>query len=173
MNREFTILERYHRSVMDRHREYGDESQESSGGRNMNFFLKPLKHMVFCIVFVSILSVVFFLYWMHDTGCLICDSTALSHRETDDQFGFCSPNGLVQPDDDFHPQVVLSHAMRAITDFPIVPVDEAERKLDPAELVLGVTVGGESRAYPINALTGPHREIINDQLGGQAIAATW
>ena len=40
-------------------------------------------------------------------------------------------------------------------------------------LVLGVTVGEESRAYPINMLTGPSREILNDALGGRAIAATW
>jgi hypothetical protein len=41
------------------------------------------------------------------------------------------------------------------------------------ELVLGVVVNGEARAYPINMLTGPSREIINDTLGGTAIAATW
>ena len=41
------------------------------------------------------------------------------------------------------------------------------------ELVLGVTVGDESRAYPLDQLTGPVREIINDTLGGTAIAATW
>ncbi len=41
------------------------------------------------------------------------------------------------------------------------------------ELVLGVTVANESRAYPINQLTKPTREIINDTLGDQPIAATW
>jgi hypothetical protein len=46
-------------------------------------------------------------------------------------------------------------------------------QINPTELVLGVTVNGQSRAYPINMLTGPQREIINDQLGGHAIAATW
>jgi hypothetical protein len=39
--------------------------------------------------------------------------------------------------------------------------------------VLGVVVGKEARAYPINMLTNPTREIINDKLGGRAIAATW
>jgi len=39
--------------------------------------------------------------------------------------------------------------------------------------VLAVTVGEQSRAYPINMLTGPEREILNDTLGGRAIAATW
>ena len=41
------------------------------------------------------------------------------------------------------------------------------------ELVLGVVIGHQARAYPINMLTGPSREIFNDELGGQAIAATW
>jgi hypothetical protein len=40
-------------------------------------------------------------------------------------------------------------------------------------LVLGVTIGKASRAYPINMLTNPTREIINDKLGGKNIAATW
>jgi hypothetical protein len=39
--------------------------------------------------------------------------------------------------------------------------------------VLGVSIGDQSRAYPINMLTGPRREIINDELAGHAIAATW
>ena len=30
-----------------------------------------------------------------------------------------------------------------------------------------------ARAYPINMLTGPHREIINDKIGETAFAATW
>ena len=41
------------------------------------------------------------------------------------------------------------------------------------ELVLGVVVSGKARAYPLNMLTGPRREIINDKLGGRHIAATW
>jgi hypothetical protein len=49
----------------------------------------------------------------------------------------------------------------------------AERVVRPNELVLGVVVEGKARAYPINMLTGPRREIINDELGGKAIAATW
>jgi hypothetical protein len=58
-----------------------------------------------------------------------------------------------------------------ITEFPIVPANKAG--LEPNELVLGVMINGESRAYPINMLTGPSREILNDRLGGTAIAATW
>jgi hypothetical protein len=57
--------------------------------------------------------------------------------------------------------------------FPVKPIREVRDVLNPSELVLGVTVDKESRAYPINMLTGPQREIFNDTLGGKAIAATW
>ena len=58
-----------------------------------------------------------------------------------------------------------------ITDFPIDSAEESS--LHDEELVLGISIGDESRAYPINALTGPSREIINDTLGNLAIVATW
>jgi hypothetical protein len=62
--------------------------------------------------------------------------------------------------------------MRPIMDAPFLAADMATRVND-ADLVLGVVVGDAARAYPINMLTGPSREIINDTLGGRAIAATW
>ncbi len=61
----------------------------------------------------------------------------------------------------------------AWTKFPVKAVREVGDMLAANELVLGVTVGKEARAYPINMLTGPQREILNDTLGGKAIAATW
>jgi hypothetical protein len=61
----------------------------------------------------------------------------------------------------------------ALTEFPRRPVPEAASELNPDELVLGVEVGEEARAYPINMLSGPNREIFNDTLGGRPIAATW
>jgi hypothetical protein len=74
--------------------------------------------------------------------------------------------------DDFKPMRVVQ-AFPPLTRFPIKSIRAARDSLSPAELVLGVTVGKESRAYPINMLTGPEREILNDTLGGRAIAATW
>ena len=56
---------------------------------------------------------------------------------------------------------------------PYVTAEDANPQLNPNELVLGVEVDGHSRAYPINMLTSPSREIFNDQLGDQFIAATW
>ena len=74
----------------------------------------------------------------------------------------------------FAPRVVIPRAFAAITNAPVLAADKAsERVVRPNELVLGVVVDGKARAYPINMLTGPRREIINDELGGKAIAATW
>ena len=55
----------------------------------------------------------------------------------------------------------------------IMSLDEAAGVIEDDELVIGVTINGQSRAYPINVLTGPSREIFNDELGGERIAATW
>jgi len=83
-----------------------------------------------------------------------------------------NPDSLTGQTRDFRPIQVVK-AFPAITKFPVKSVREAGDSLNPTELVLGVTVGKESRAYPINMLTGPQREILNDTLGGKAIAATW
>ncbi len=73
--------------------------------------------------------------------------------------------------DDYQPKTVLEKPLRPITDPPTTSAQSAE--IDDNELVIGVEVNGEARAYSINQLTGPSREIINDELGGTAIAATW
>lgn len=73
---------------------------------------------------------------------------------------------------DFKPVRVV-RPFPPLTSFPIKPAREAGDALNPSELVLGVTVNRESRAYPINMLTGPEREILNDTLGDLPIAATW
>ena len=74
--------------------------------------------------------------------------------------------------DGFNPHKVVK-AFPAITDPRIVTVDEAGRFVEGNELVLGVVIEKQARAYPLNMLTNPTREIINDRLGGSAIAATW
>ena len=74
--------------------------------------------------------------------------------------------------DEFRPRKVVN-AFPVITNPKIVTVDEAGRFVEGNELVLGVVIGEQARAYPINMLTNPTREIINDRLGGRAIAATW
>ncbi len=71
----------------------------------------------------------------------------------------------------YEPRQVLRNPIRPIVDPSIVDVEKAE--IAPNELVIGAEVDGVARAYSINQLTGPQREIINDELGGSAIAATW
>jgi len=71
---------------------------------------------------------------------------------------------------EFRPMRVV-RPFEPITDIPVVKAGESD--LADNELVLGVVVNGKARAYPINMLTGPTREILNDTLGNRAIAATW
>jgi len=42
---------------------------------------------------------------------------------------------------------------------------------DPEDEVIGVELGGESRAYPVRYLN--YHEIVNDTVGGVPVAATW
>ena len=68
---------------------------------------------------------------------------------------------------------------RVVRPFPalknprVIKASAVKNQVTDAELVLGVEINGKARAYPINMLTGPSREVINDVVGGRAIAATW
>lgn len=75
-------------------------------------------------------------------------------------------------DRQFQPRRVLG-IQPAIVNPPTLPAREVRDQVVDNELVLGTVVAGQARAYPINMLTGPRREIVNDTLGGRAIAATW
>lgn len=48
---------------------------------------------------------------------------------------------------------------------------EADKQYQPDELVLGVEINGDARAYSIPYLSG--HEIVNDTVGGEPIAVTW
>ena len=67
----------------------------------------------------------------------------------------------------------LMGPQKPITDAEVLRPEEVGDQVLGGELVLGVVVNGEARAYPINMLSGARREIINDRLGGAPIAATW
>lgn len=73
---------------------------------------------------------------------------------------------------DFNPRQVVK-PFPSIQNPEIATSDEAGKWVIAKELVLGVVVADEARAYPINQLTNPTREIINDTLGDRSIAATW
>lgn len=74
--------------------------------------------------------------------------------------------------EEFKPRQVVP-AFDAITKPETALASEADKWIKDDELVLGVTIDDQSRAYSINMLTNPTREIINDSLGGRSIAATW
>lgn len=89
-------------------------------------------------------------------------------------FPFVFSSAGVVADDAFNPRKVIDRPFDPIVSPEIATAKEADGVMvKDEELVLGVVVGEAARAYPINTLTGPRREIINDVLGGRSIAATW
>lgn len=62
-------------------------------------------------------------------------------------------------------------AIQAIDNPDIYSADEADQEYEPEELVLGISIAGESRAYSTSFLDS--HEIVNDNLGGRKIAVTW
>jgi len=66
-----------------------------------------------------------------------------------------------------------SGVRKPIVDAPFLKASEVTDQVSDNELVLGVVIERQARAYPINMLTGPSREIINDKIGHTNFAATW
>ena len=62
-------------------------------------------------------------------------------------------------------------AIKAILEPRLVDVEWANQQMYDTEQVIGVSIGGEHRAYPIYMLSS--REIVNDVVGGKPIAVTW
>ena len=46
-----------------------------------------------------------------------------------------------------------------------------DSNLQPEELVMGVEINGDARAYPVGVLRG--REMVNDEIGGTPVLVTW
>ncbi len=66
-------------------------------------------------------------------------------------------------------QLLPRDAIRPIYEPGFIPPDEAD--LREEELVIGVSINGDSRAYPISILR--RREMVNDAVGGRPILVTW
>lgn len=111
-------------------------------------------------------------------GVVLCTFVALRihdwiawHNQQIDS-GFEPLTGLTPSPENFAPLRAVPRPP-LVSDFETMSAALADAILEDDELVVGVEVNGEARAYPINMLTGPDREIINDELGGRAISATW
>ncbi len=62
-------------------------------------------------------------------------------------------------------------AIPAIDNPVFYNASEADLEYDPEELVLGVSIDGEHRAYSTSLLNG--HEIVNDTIAGRPISVTW
>ena len=59
----------------------------------------------------------------------------------------------------------------AILEPDMISADLAAIQMDPNERVLGLSINGDHRAYPLNMLS--RHEIVNDTVGGKPVAVTW
>ena len=66
-------------------------------------------------------------------------------------------------------QILDLDAIRPVYDPVFVSAEEADLADD--QLVLGVAIDGQAKAYPIAVLNG--REMVNDELANIPILATW
>ena len=66
-------------------------------------------------------------------------------------------------------QSIPKDAIRPVYDPTFLTAPEVILSSD--DLVIGLTINGDSRAYPISVLE--RREMVNDVVGGVPILATW
>ncbi|MCH9648678.1 MAG: DUF3179 domain-containing protein [Deltaproteobacteria bacterium] len=52
-------------------------------------------------------------------------------------------------------------------------ISAADADLGDDDLVIGIVIEGQARAYPVNYMNGPLNEVVNDTLAGEPIASTW
>lgn len=66
-------------------------------------------------------------------------------------------------------QLIPTDGIRPIYDPQFTSAEDAE--YDSTELVMGVEINGDARAYPVGFLRS--REMVNDVVGGTPILVTW
>ena len=59
----------------------------------------------------------------------------------------------------------------ALTDPAFISAAEANRVLHPSDIVLGVDFDGVAKAYPVRILNW--HEVVNDNVGKQAVLVSW
>jgi hypothetical protein len=81
-----------------------------------------------------------------------------------------SPPAVPTDDEVYHYNQLLDRdAIHPVYDPMFIAADQAGLADD--QLVLGVAIDGQAKAYPIAVLNG--REMVNDELAGIPILATW
>lgn len=56
---------------------------------------------------------------------------------------------------------------------PYGSAEKLSKRLRDKDIVIGIVVGEQAFAYPINMLGGPQREIINEDYAGVAFCVNW
>ena len=67
--------------------------------------------------------------------------------------------------------VVRKDGIPAIFNPTIISADEASMQIRDGDLVIGLSINGDHRAYSVPFLSG--HEIVNDVVGGVPVAVTW
>lgn len=62
-------------------------------------------------------------------------------------------------------------AIPAILEPRFITAEDAQLQMSPTDRVIGVSINGEHRAYSTAHLSS--HEVVNDSVGGRAIAVTW
>ena len=100
-------------------------------------------------------------------------STATPSPTAEDQGPSATPTPT--PDTSYRDLKIVTllppDAIPAILDPTFLDAEEAWEQYLADEPVLGVSINGEHKAYSIPYLSS--REIVNDEVGGAAIAVTW
>ena len=84
---------------------------------------------------------------------------------------------VILPKTTSKPEVDLSRYVQLIPRDAIAPIYEpvfvagSLSDLDPQEVVIGVEINGEAKAYPVGPLN--YREMVNDVIGGVPVLVTW
>lgn len=103
-------------------------------------------------------------------ACLLVAGAAVAETPDRSETPTVGPRDLVI--DGSPVKVILPpDRIAAISQPELLDAEAADEVYAPDEPVLGVVLGGEAHAYSLWHLD--HHEIVNDEVGGRAIAATW
>ena len=69
--------------------------------------------------------------------------------------------------------IAMGRSFPPLSGFEIVETDRAVGRVDDTETVLGLSINGQARAYPIGLIADVEREIVNDTVAGRPIVVTW
>ncbi len=79
-------------------------------------------------------------------------------------FGAANPEGEIRT-------LLPKDAIPSIDAPKFVKAKDADKFMQPSEMVIGVNIKGDKRAYSVPLLSS--HEIVNDVVGGRSIAVTW